>query len=214
MTEKDGPRQDASLAAAREAVGEREVIELTAEGSRLFVEALVDPPGAEREPARLAGEEVGGDTGSLTSPLCPLFGEDRSRKEEGSRPRPDRRRARCGKGPSPWRGAWTAGRCRGRSCASTSSPTGGGLRTPPADCATSWQRSRTASGGHRAPERRLRNRGGSRGERKRTRFSDGEIASGLRSVPEGRLGSRSLRRGRTARRVGTTRVRGGAQLRG
>ena len=44
MTEEDGPRQDAALAAAREAVGEREVIELTAEGSRLFVEALVDPP--------------------------------------------------------------------------------------------------------------------------------------------------------------------------
>lgn len=36
--------KDASLAAAREAVGEREVIELTAEGSRLFVDALVDPP--------------------------------------------------------------------------------------------------------------------------------------------------------------------------
>lgn len=32
------------LAAAREAVGEGKVIELTAEGSRLFVEALVEPP--------------------------------------------------------------------------------------------------------------------------------------------------------------------------
>jgi uncharacterized protein (DUF1778 family) len=44
------------LTAAREAVRMHEVIELTAEGSRVFVEALIDPPEPNENLCALAGE--------------------------------------------------------------------------------------------------------------------------------------------------------------
>ena len=47
------------LAAAKEAVRTHEVIELTAEGSRVFVEALIDPP-EPNEHLRALAREYGG----------------------------------------------------------------------------------------------------------------------------------------------------------
>lgn len=44
------------LAAAKEAVREHEVIELTTEGSRVFVEALIDPPEPNENLRRLVRE--------------------------------------------------------------------------------------------------------------------------------------------------------------
>ena len=74
MTEKEGPGKDASLAAAREAVGEREVIELTAEGSRLFVDALVDPPEPNENLRALLARRSGRTGIADSSPPPPLRG--------------------------------------------------------------------------------------------------------------------------------------------
>ena len=48
------------LAAAREAVEKREAIELTAEGSRVFVEALVEPPEPDENLRALLARRAGG----------------------------------------------------------------------------------------------------------------------------------------------------------
>jgi uncharacterized protein (DUF1778 family) len=51
-----------TLAAAREAIRTHEVIKLTAEGSRIFVEALINPP-EPNEHLRELVKEFGSDAG-------------------------------------------------------------------------------------------------------------------------------------------------------